>query len=90
MSVPLVDKVKEELKRMKKMGVITAIEEPTKWCAGMVVAPKPQGGIHICVDLTHLNKDWQGLLHPQSAPLTTFISFLVDQVTFVGHQRTGH
>ncbi|XP_063750626.1 uncharacterized protein K02A2.6-like [Eleginops maclovinus] len=54
--LPLHDKVKEELQRMEKMGVIVPIEEPTDWCAGMVVAPKPKGKIRICSDMTHLNE----------------------------------
>lgn len=39
--IPLLPKVKEELQRMESMGVITRIDEPTEWCAGMVVVPKP-------------------------------------------------
>ena len=37
MPIPLLPKVKEELQRMEGLGVITKIEEPTDWCAGMVV-----------------------------------------------------
>ena len=40
--IPLLPKVKEELQRMERLGVITKIEDPTDWCAGMVVA-KLQG-----------------------------------------------
>lgn len=54
--LPLNDKVKEELQRMEKMGVIIPIEVATEWCAGMVVAPKPNGMIRICSDMTHLNE----------------------------------
>ncbi len=36
-------------------GVITRVEQPTDWCAGMVVVPKPSGTVRICVDLTKLN-----------------------------------
>ncbi len=31
------------------------MEQPTDWCAGMVVVPKPSGTVRICVDLTKLN-----------------------------------
>ena len=41
---------------MERMGVITRIDEPTEWCVGMVVIPKPSGKVRICVDLTKLNK----------------------------------
>jgi len=50
-------KVKKELERMETMGVITRVQEPTEWCAGMVVVPKPNGSVRICVDLTKLNQD---------------------------------
>ncbi len=43
--LPLLGKVKEEIDRMEKMGVITKIEEPTNWCAGMVVVPKKAGTV---------------------------------------------
>jgi hypothetical protein len=41
---------------MEGLGVISRIEEPTDWCAGMVVVPKADGGVRICVDLTKLNR----------------------------------
>ena len=54
-AIPLLPKVKEELQRMEKMGVISKVEEPTEWCAGMVV-PKSNGKVRICVDLAKLNE----------------------------------
>lgn len=54
-SFPLQAKVKEELNRMVKMGLILEIQEPTQWCAGMVVVPKQSGDCKICVDLKPLN-----------------------------------
>ena len=38
------------------MVVITKIEEPTDWCAGMVVVPKKAGPVRICVDFTKMNE----------------------------------
>ena len=56
-AVPLLPKVKSELERMVKLGVIKPMTEPTDWCAGIVVVPKPRNDdIRICVDLTQLNK----------------------------------
>ena len=52
--IPLCAKVQEELDRMEKLGVISKVEEPTPWCAGMVVVPKKSGSIRICVDLKPL------------------------------------
>ena len=54
--VPLMDAVKQELNRMEQLGVIAPVQEPTPWCSGMVVVPKPNGQVRICVDLTQLNK----------------------------------
>ena len=40
---------------MEAMGVITRVEPPTNWC-GIVVVPKPNESLRICVDLTKLNE----------------------------------
>ena len=61
---PLIPKVKMELGNMEKQGVFSPVTEPTSWCSGIVVVPKPNGSIHICVDLTHLNKAVQREVHP--------------------------
>ncbi len=49
------------------MGVIVKIQEPTDWCTGMVVVPKPNGKVRICVDLTNLNQSVQRERHPLPA-----------------------
>ena len=36
--------------------MISKIDEPTDWCAGMVVVLKEDGRVRICVDLTQLNQ----------------------------------
>ena len=53
---PLLPKVKAEFARMEKLGVISKVDTPTEWCAGMVVVPKSNDDIRICVDLTKLNE----------------------------------
>ena len=55
-ALPLLPKVKAELQRMEDLGVISKVKEPTEWCAGMVVVPKANGKVRICVDLTKLNE----------------------------------
>lgn len=35
-------------------GVISKVDKPTEWCAGMVVVSKKGGDIRICVDLKPL------------------------------------
>ena len=62
--VPLLSKVKEELSRMKQMEIISKVDEPTEWCARMVVVPKANGKVPICVDLTKLNETILREYHP--------------------------
>ena len=62
--LPLCPKVEEELARMEEMGVISKVNEPTPWCAGMVVVPKKSGSIRICVDLKPLNESILREVHP--------------------------
>ena len=66
-AIPLMKPVKEELNRMEKLGVITRVEQPTEWCAAMVVVPKSNGKVRICVDLTHLNRSVRRERHPLPA-----------------------
>ena len=54
-ALPLLPKVKEELERLEFQGVISRVEEPTDWCAPIVVVPKQSGSVRLCVDLTKLN-----------------------------------
>ena len=52
--IPLQPKVQKELQRMKTLGVISQVTDPTPWCAGMVVVPK-RSDVRICIDLKPLN-----------------------------------
>lgn len=54
--IPLRGQVRAELERMESIGVISRVDEPTDWCAGMVVVPKKSGSVRICVDLKPLNE----------------------------------
>ena len=63
-ALPLKAKVREELDRMEKLGVIRKVEGPTPWCAGMVVVPKSNGKVRTCVDLTKLNESVCRENHP--------------------------
>ena len=54
--VPLLEKVKAELERMDKNGIIEKIIKPTDWCCSMVpVGKRGSHDIRICVDLQRLN-----------------------------------
>ena len=54
--LPLEEAVKLELKNMEEQGVISKVTRPTDWCSGMVVVPKANGKVRICVDYTKLSK----------------------------------
>ena len=54
--LPMHPKLKAELDKMEKQGIISRITEPTEWCAPIVIAPKKNGSIRVCVDLRMLNK----------------------------------
>ena len=62
--LPLRTKVKQELERIESMGVISKVDDPTPWCAGMVVVPKKNGAVRICVDLKPLNVSVLREIHP--------------------------
>ena len=54
--IPMLPKVKEELEKMEKLGVIEKVDQPTAWCSPMVVVPKPGNQVRICGDFVQLNK----------------------------------
>ena len=62
--LPLRTKVFQEIKRMEEFGIISKVDLPTQWCAGMVVVPKKNGSVRICVDLKPLNSSVLREIHP--------------------------
>ena len=58
---PCDQKSRTELDRMERIGVISRVDKPTDWCAGMVVVPK---AVRICVDLKPLNSSVLREPHP--------------------------
>jgi hypothetical protein len=54
-SLALEDKVKDELDRMEREGLITRVNEPTDWCSPMLVCRKPNGVLRVCMDPHYLN-----------------------------------
>ena len=52
---------------MENLGVISKIDQPTPWCAGMVVVPKKSGKVCICIDLKPLNSSVLREIHPLPA-----------------------
>ena len=62
--ISLYEKTKHEIERMLKSGVISPVDHPNEWCAAMVITPKPNGKVRVCVDLTKLNEYVQRENHP--------------------------
>ena len=54
-------KVQQELQRMQQLGVITKVDQPTPWCAGI---PKKDDSVCICVDFKPLNARVLREVHP--------------------------
>ena len=64
MPIPLRERVTQELQRMKSLGVISRVTEPTPWCAAMVVVPIPLGSVRIYVNFRSLNENVMREVHP--------------------------
>ena len=67
----LYHKTKDKLDRMLETGVISPVAQPTDWCAPMVVTPKSNGMVKVCVDLSRLNDFVKRENHPLPAVDTT-------------------
>ena len=53
---PLLPRLKEELAELEKQGIIRKVTDPTAWVHPIVLVPKKENGIRLCVDLGALNK----------------------------------
>ena len=62
--LPFRQKVQDELARMESLGIISKVDTPTPWCAGMVVVPKKDKTVRICVNLKPLNTSVLRETHP--------------------------
>ena len=49
-------KLKEELNRLEKIGVIKRVDTPTDWVSSLVIVKKPNGKLRICIDPKPLNQ----------------------------------
>ena len=58
------------------------MNQPTDWCSAMVVVPKNDGRVRICVDLTKLNESVKRGRHilPSVADLPTSKFILQDKI----------
>ena len=56
---------------MLETGFISRVDQPTDWLAPMVVTPKLNGKVRVCVDLSKLNEYVKRDSHPHPAVDTT-------------------
>jgi hypothetical protein len=52
----LKDKVKVELDKLVKRGILVPVEEPTPWVSQMAVVEKSDGNLRLCIDPRPLNE----------------------------------
>ena len=55
-SALLRQKVKDELDRMERLGVVERVQELTEWVNSLVTVLKPNGKIRLCIDPKDLNR----------------------------------
>ena len=56
MHLAIKDKLKAELDKMERMGVIMKQDQPTEWINSMVTPTKLNGKIRVCIDPRDLNQ----------------------------------
>ena len=62
--VALRDCLKQNLHVMAKQDIIAPVTKPTPWISSMVVVPKKNGALRICLDPKDLNKAIQREHYP--------------------------
>ena len=78
--IPLRKKFEAELTRMESGGVMSRVNQPSVWCAGMVVVPKKSGAVRICVDFRCLNERYER--NPSTAKVDNTIAHLTGATVF--------
>ena len=56
-AVPLLPLLRDELNNLESQNIIRKVSEPTEWVHPIVLVAKKDGGIRLCVDFRHLNKN---------------------------------
>ena len=54
--VPLREVLKDTLEDLVQQGILAPVQQPTPWVSSMVVVPKKDGQLRICLDPRDLNK----------------------------------
>lgn len=56
--------VAAEIEKLEQQGIIEKVDGPTPWISPLVVIPKKNGEIRLCVDMRMPNKAIQRERHP--------------------------
>ena len=54
--IALLDKLKLELERMRRLDIIEPVNDPTEWVNPLIIVEKTNGKLRICLDPKHLNQ----------------------------------
>ena len=54
--VALKEKLKQELEKLQRLGIIKKVTEPTPWVSSLVTAQKPNGQLRVCLNPKDLNE----------------------------------
>ena len=66
---PLMPRLKEELDALEQQGIIRKVSAPTAWVHPIVLVPKKDNGIRLCVDFRALNEN---IVRPKFESMTPF------------------
>ena len=77
------EKLKQEIDLLIDQGIITPVTDPTDWCALIVVAPKKgTDRIHMCMDLSKLNRFVRREHYPSVTPAEAVTDIHQSQAKF--------
>ncbi len=62
-SLSLKPKIKEELQRLEKDGIIKKVSEHTDWCSSLAYVTKADGSLRVCLDPQKLNQNLKRCPH---------------------------
>lgn len=62
--VPLREALHRTLNDIREQGVITSVDCPTAWISSLVIAPKKNGSLRLCLDPQDLNRAIQREHYP--------------------------
>ncbi|CAC5389777.1 unnamed protein product [Mytilus coruscus] len=54
--IALQERLKSEIERMEKLGIVEKVEHPTEWVSSIVIVEKADGKLRICLDPKDLNR----------------------------------